>query len=220
MRCTQRNPLSGTDSSSLEDLFERDVIPLIPSLYSYAMQLTRHRPDAEDLLQETLLKAFAGFHRFQKGTNVRAWLYRIETNSYITQWRRQQLQPLISLNDESMAEQVSVNAGPWSKHVGPAEDQALEHIPDTDIASAMRALPESFRTVVYYADVEGRTARQIAELTKTPVGTVMSRLHRGRRRLRGLMSTVPTSAMLPLQSPATPSCSGEKLRSVLADNAG
>ncbi|WP_374023721.1 sigma-70 family RNA polymerase sigma factor [Mycobacterium sp. HNNTM2301] len=161
--------------------FESDVVALMPALHSHAMRLTRNPADAEDLLQDTMLKAFNSFHTFQPATNIRAWLYRIQTNSYISSYRRQLRKPAVPLTEQNM------DARPGSCHVRAAEDEALDALANADLACAMRALPQTFRTVVYYADVEGLPLKQIAELTKSPAGTVMSRLHRGRRRLRTLL---------------------------------
>ncbi|BCO62683.1 ECF RNA polymerase sigma factor SigH [Mycobacterium intracellulare] len=163
------------------------MVALMPALHSYAMRLTRNHADADDLLQDTMLKAFKSFHTFRPGTNIRAWLYRIQTNSYISSYQRRQRKPAVPLTEEMLLSRQSVDTRPWSGHVRAAEDEALDSLPDADFACAMRSLPQTFRTVVYYADVEGLSVKQIAALTKSPAGTVMSRLHRGRRRLRALL---------------------------------
>ncbi|OBB81468.1 hypothetical protein A5760_16415 [Mycobacterium colombiense] len=180
-------PAGSIDCAVMAGRFEGEVVALMPALHSHAMRLTRNPADADDLLQDTMLKALNSLHTFRQGTNIRAWLYRIQTNSYISSYRRRQRKPAVPLTEEMLLSRQSVDARPWSSHVRAAEDEALDAMPDADLASAMRALPQTFRTVVYYADVEGLPVKQIAALTKSPAGTVMSRLHRGRRRLRTLL---------------------------------
>jgi RNA polymerase sigma-70 factor, ECF subfamily len=187
MRAAHPGPSASHGCGTVASQFHRDIVPLMPALYSHAQGLTRNRSDAEDLLQDTMLKAFSSFGTFRQGTNVRAWLYRIQTNTFISGYRRQRARPVVQLTDEVTAGQWMVAAARWPAHLRTAEDEALDAIGDSDIASAMRSLPEKFRTVVYFADVEGLPVRQIAQLTKSPVGTVASRLHRGRGRLRRLL---------------------------------
>ncbi len=176
--------LGGRISEQLTDRFEHAVMPLAPALYSHAMRLTRNRPDAEDLLQDTLLRAYAGFAGFRQGTNLRAWLYRIQTNSFITGWRRRQRGGEVALFDnvEAVCATGVLRLPAW--HARSAEDEALLVLPDGDLAAAMHALPDSFRIVVYYADVVGLPLKNVAALADIPVGTVTSRLHRARVRLR------------------------------------
>ena len=170
--------------------FERDVTPLIPGLYQRAMQITKNHADAEDLLQETMFKAYRAFRTFREGTYLRAWLYRIMTNTYINSYRVQQRQPPQCSIEQLTALQLVLDAKQSWRGWRSAEDQLLELLPDEDIRSAMEALPEEFRTTIYYADVEGYRYSEIAELTEAPVGTVMSRLHRGRRQLRSRLANV------------------------------
>jgi RNA polymerase sigma-70 factor (ECF subfamily) len=170
--------------------FERDAVPLIAAFYPQAMKLTRNRTEAEDLLQETAAKAFAGFHGFRDGTNLGGWLYRILLNTHISGYRKQQRRPAQWLTDEITDGQLLAEARHTSAGLRSAEDQVLELLGDADVREAMRQLPEKLRTAIYYADIEGRRFKEIAMITDVPIGTVMSRLHRGRHRLRSLLAEV------------------------------
>jgi RNA polymerase sigma-70 factor (ECF subfamily) len=168
--------------------FESDVIPLLEPLYHHAMRMTRNHADAEDLVQETMVKAYAGFRTFQPGGNFHAWLHRILINTHISCYRKQQRRPVQHPIDDVAGARPGANAQHLASGLCSAEEQALEKLGDNQIRAAMQALPEQFRLAVYYADVEGFRCREIADLMRTPVGTVMSRLHRGRRLMRRLLA--------------------------------
>src|SRR6202011_3362496 len=152
-------PIEDDDDSRTR--FERDVVPQLSQLYPAALRMTRNPTDAEDLVQETSVKAYAAFHQFRPGTNLRAWLNRILTTTFINVYRKRRREPQQALGGDLQEWQMS-----------------------SDLLRALRELPHEFRTAVYLADIEGYPYREIAEIMGTPVGTVMSRLHRGRRKIR------------------------------------
>ncbi len=169
--------------TELNSRFERDALPYLDALYSAALRMTKNPESAEDLVQETFAKAFASFHQFTEGTNLRAWLYRILTTTFINIYRKEQRQPLIS-DGEIEEWQIAEAATHTSDQGKSAEVEALEQLPDSDIKIALQELPEEFRLAVYFADVEGFSYKEVAEILNIPPGTVMSRLHRGRKLLR------------------------------------
>lgn len=170
--------------------FERDAMPYLDQLYGAALRMTRNAADAEDLVQESYAKAFASFRQFTPGTNLRAWLYRILTNTYINNYRKQQRRPQISGGEDIEDWQIAQAAGHDSVGLKSAEAEALENMPDGAVSDALAELSPERRMAVYLADVEGFSYKEIADIMGTPIGTVMSRLNRGRKQLRDLLSDV------------------------------
>jgi RNA polymerase sigma-70 factor, ECF subfamily len=174
----------------LRTRFERDALPLLPGLYSAALRLTRNPSDAEDVVQEAFLRAYRGFAGFQEGTNLKAWMYRILTNTFINSYRKKKRQPTEVLEDELPDWYLYDQLG-GEGAVDSAETTVLESIPDEDVRQALDALPEAFRMAVWLVDVEGFSYKETAEILDIPIGTVMSRLHRGRKALeKGLWEKV------------------------------
>jgi RNA polymerase sigma-70 factor (ECF subfamily) len=178
-----------TESADPRALFEEQALPFMDQLYAAAMRLTRNPADAADLVQETFVKAYQAFGQFQQGTNLKAWLYRIQTNTFINNYRKNQRNPyqgtIDDLEDWQLGGAESVTQSTSTRS---AEAEAIDHLPDSAVKDALQAIPEDFRMAVYFADVEGFSYQEIADIMKTPVGTVMSRLHRGRRMLRDLLA--------------------------------
>ena len=191
-----------------KERFERDALIFTSALYGAALRYTKNPQDAEDLVQDTFAKAFNSFHQFEPGTNLKAWLYRILTTTFINTYRKDQRRPQIS-DGEVEDWQIFEAASHTSDQGKSAEDVVLENLPDGDVKEALASIPEDFRMVVYYADVEGYSYKEIAEIIGVPTGTVMSRLHRGRKLLRvaladyaksrGIGSATVTNAAIPVE---------------------
>jgi RNA polymerase sigma-70 factor, ECF subfamily len=181
--------------------FEQDVVPFMGQLYPAALRMTKNPSDAEDLVQETIAKAYAAFHQFRPGTNLRAWLHRILANTFINGYRKRRREPPAVPGDD-FHEDWQTSADRLIPPVRSAEAEALDRMADSDILRALRDLPEDFRVAIYLADIEGYPYREVAEMMGTPIGTVMSRLHRGRRKLREkLAKYAPQHAASPRPTP-------------------
>ena len=182
-----RTPATGVGSLHMSEAaldFETEALSYMNQLYAAALRMTRHGPDAEDLVQETYAKAFAAQDKFTPGTNLKAWLYRIQTNAFINTYRKKQRQPKLSDAEQVEDWQIAAAAEHTSSGLVSAEQEALDQISDVQVKDALSELPDDFRMAVFLSDVEGFAYKEIAEIMDTPVGTVMSRLHRGRKLLR------------------------------------
>jgi RNA polymerase sigma-70 factor (ECF subfamily) len=191
-------------SAELRELFEDQALQYMDQLYAAALRMTRNPADAGDLVQETYVKAYAAFKSFEQGTNLKAWLYRILTNTFINSYRKNQREPyqgaIDDLEDWQLGSAESLTQGRTTRS---AEAEAIDHLPDSDVKQALQSIPEDFRLAVYLADVEGFSYQEIADIMKTPVGTVMSRLHRGRRLLRDLLADYARERGITVPAPAT-----------------
>ena len=179
--------MSAAEAAELTARFEKDALPLLDVIYAGALRMTKNPADAEDLVQETFAKAYRSFKTFEEGTNLKAWLFRILTNTFINQYRKNQRGPAVDPTEQIEDWQMARAERHTSGGLKSAETEALENMPNEVISNALLSIPEDFRNVVYMADVDGFSYKEIAEIMDTPVGTVMSRLHRGRKLLRELL---------------------------------
>ena len=192
----------------VRERFERDALPLLDQMYAAALRYTRNPADAEDLVQDAMMKAYSSFHTYRDGTNIRAWLFRIVTNTWINSYRAAQRRPQEVFAGGLTEAQWDAASQRYPLGAASAELAALEAMGDEEVRDALRALPAVQGVVVYYADVAGFRYREIAEILQIPVGTVMSRLHRGRRALRAkLVEMASTRGYLPRRS-----CAGATYR--------
>ena len=172
-----------------QDDFVKDAMQFAPQLFSTALRMTRNKSDAEDLVQETFIKAWRSFHTFQTGTNLRAWLYRIMTNTFINKYNSKQRKPTETELDEVEELYLYKRLGSidQSKLSSSAEDQMFELFTDDEVKGALEELPETFRLPVLLSDVDGFSYKEISEMLDIPLGTVMSRLHRGRKLMQKML---------------------------------
>ncbi len=198
MRAISEDQANVLTPAQAQASFEQQVRPYLGQLYQAALRMTRNASDAEDLVQETLAKAYTAFHQFKPGTNLRAWLHKILSNTFVNSYRKTKRQPALAAAPESPDE--------WQQGTDPsqvvrsAEAEALDRLGDSEVLRALRDLPQDFRTAVYLADIEGYPYREVAAMMGTPIGTVMSRLHRGRDRLRRALAAYGPPGM---SAPAT-----------------
>ncbi|WP_431711679.1 sigma-70 family RNA polymerase sigma factor [Glutamicibacter uratoxydans] len=181
------DPTQETEAERRER-FERDAMAYVDQLYSAALRMARNPADAEDLVQEAYTKAYSAFHQYKPGTNLKAWLYRILTNTYINLYRKRQREPLRTSTDTVEDWQMAKAAEHTPSGLRSAETVALDRLPDSDVKAALQSIGEDFRLAVYFVDVEGFSYKEAAEILGVPIGTVMSRLHRGRKNLRELLA--------------------------------
>jgi RNA polymerase sigma-70 factor (ECF subfamily) len=174
---------------SAKEKFTSDAMQYAPQLFSTALRMTRNRSDAEDLVQETYIKGWRSFHTFQEGTNLRAWLFRIMTNTYINKYNAQKRKGTeVELDDvEELFLYKRLGSIDQSQLSSSAEDQMLDLFTDEEVKNALESLPEDFRIPVLLSDVDGFAYKEIAEMLEIPIGTVMSRLHRGRKAMQKML---------------------------------
>lgn len=198
-----QNRAEVADPAVLTQRFEDEALPLLDQLYGGALRMTRNPADAEDLVQDTYIKAYQAFSSFKPGTNLKAWLYRIMTNTYINSYRKKQRQPAQTLTEDITDNQLVDTFSHTSTGLESAEVEALKNLPNSKIGDAMNQLNPEYRMVVFYADVEDLPYKDIAEIMDIPLGTVMSRLHRGRKQLRGMLKEVAQEQGIGLEHPDT-----------------
>jgi RNA polymerase sigma-70 factor (ECF subfamily) len=174
---------------SAQEQFTADAMQYAPQLFSTALRMTRNRSDAEDLVQETYIKGWRSFHTFQEGTNLRAWLFRIMTNTYINKYNAQKRKSAeVELDDvEELFLYKRLGSIDQSQLSSSAEDQMLELFTDDEVKNALEELPDDFRIPVLLSDVDGFSYKEISEMLEIPIGTVMSRLHRGRKAMQKML---------------------------------
>lgn len=189
-----------TEAAKRDD-FAEQAMQYADQLYGAAMRMTRNPADAADLVQETLLKAYAAYGAFKQGTNLRAWLYRIQTNTYINTYRKQQRRPFEAALDDMAEWQIGDAESFTATAARSAEAEAIHRMPSGVVKDALQEVPEDFRMAVYWVDVEGLSYAETAEVMETPIGTVMSRLHRGRKLLRGLLADYAREQGIAVQDP-------------------
>lgn len=199
---TTANSHRQAESTSSHDRFTQDALPYLDQMFGAAMKMTRNPQDAQDLVQETFAKAYAAFDSYADGTNLKAWLYRIMTNTFINSYRKKQREPYLGAVEELEEWQMGDATSTTAMASRSAEAEAIDRTPAEVITQSLNDLPEEFRIVVYMADVEGFSYQEIADIVDRPIGTVMSRLHRGRARLRkalneyaieqGIVAATPT----------------------------
>ncbi len=192
--------------------FESDALQYLDQLYGAALRMARNPADAEDVVQETYAKAWASFHQYTPGTNLKAWLYRILTNTYINSYRKKQRQPQTSDAGEVQDWQLARAAEHTSSGLRSAETEAMDRLPDSAVKDALQQLSPDFRMAVYLADVEGFAYKEIAEIMDTPIGTVMSRLNRARKQLRNLLADHARELGVTREEQAEPAHSGGEAR--------
>jgi RNA polymerase sigma-70 factor (ECF subfamily) len=205
MTDTTPNAAAPTETDELAErrrLFQEQALPFMDQLYGAAMRMTKNPADAADLVQETFVKAFSAFSQFEQGTNLKAWLYRILTNTFINVYRKKQRDPYQGTIDDLEDWQLGGAESATSSTTRSAEAEAIDRMPASAVKDALQSIPEDFRLAVYFADVEGFAYQEIADIMKTPVGTVMSRLHRGRRLLRDLLADYARERGMTVAAPA------------------
>ena len=200
MSSAERDATSG----ELQARFAEEALPLLDQLFGAAMKMTRNPQDAQDLVQETYLKAFSAFASFEEGTNLKAWLYRIMTNSYINTYRKRQRQPYLGVVEDLEDWQLGGAESTTAMSSRSAEAEAIDRTPDSVVTRALNDLAEDFRMAVYLADVEGFSYQEIADIQGVPIGTVMSRLHRGRAKLRQVLGEYAREQGVGLGNSETP----------------